>query len=202
MATINTGDIIRLVLTFTMPSGTVSQNIYHYAVDALTDPDSNNVINDFLGRLLTMYTHIEEQMSDQVVGNILDMYVRDTVNNEWTLVEAEQADVISGNSGFQMLPHGNAALVSALATNNRSYGKKYLPGFVEEAQTASIWTPQTLGDLALFAAGYADAFIGGSGTYSAGLWSEKNLDFTPFIGGAIVNGLVAYQRRRKPGVGI
>lgn len=202
MATISTNDILRLVLTFTMPEGTVAQNIYHYVVDSLTDPDSANVASDFLARFIAIYNHITPIMNDEVVGQTQEMYVRDEGAGEWTLVETDILVPIAGQSGIDMLPHGNAALVSALSTNNRTTGKKYLMGITEGEQQQGRWVASTVTALGLFAAGYADDFAGAAGAYTPGLWSEGILAFVPFIGGAQVNDIVAYQRRRKIGVGI
>jgi hypothetical protein len=185
-----------------MPQGTVAQNIFHYVVGSINDPDSENVANDFLGRFLSMWNHVVGQIDPGMIGNSQEMYVRDVPNNEWTLTETDDLSVIQGGSGSQMLPHGNAALVSALSTNNRTSGRKYLSGFVEDAQVDGVWDPAALADLVLWAAGYADPFTGSSATYVPGLWSVKANEFVPFIGGASINAIVAYQRRRKVGVGI
>ena len=202
MATISSGDILRLVLTFTMPEGTLAQNIYHYVADNITDPDSANVANDFIARFLSMYAHITPIMNNGVVGQTQELYVRDTVADEWTLAETDVLAAIAGQSGLEMLPHGNAALVSALSTNNRTGGRKYIMGFTEGEQQQGRWLASTVTALALYAAGYADTFTAGAGTYTPGIWSESILDFIPFLGGATVNDIVAYQRRRKIGVGV
>nr|CRY96614.1 hypothetical protein [uncultured prokaryote] len=202
MATINAGDILRLVLTLNMPYGTVAQNIFAYTVISLSDPDSSNVANDFVARMLAIYAHVTPAMSDLIDGNTLEMYVRDTTNQEWTLVETDSMAALVGEASDEMLPHGVAGLVSALSVNNRTSGRKYLPGLTEGAQAEGQWTASTLSGIASYAAGYAGGFAGGAGAYAPGVWSETDQEFYAFQGGAVVNGIAAYQRRRKVGVGI
>lgn len=198
------GTILRAVAEVIMPSSTVAQNVFYLQFD--DDGTSNSdqdVVDDIVEWLDIVYTSFKGKVSDTVLPGEVKVYKWDTVGLDWDEVGSNSlVTVFSGTD--QMLPHGVAPVITGRTSDPDVNGRKFLPGFAEDTCNASALTGATISALLITAALWVTDFTGtltGS-NFNPGVWSVVQVAFKAFVDHIIVNGIIGYQRRRKPGVGI
>lgn len=201
---ISSGTILKIVVSLLLPDTVIAQNIFYSVVADLTTSDAEeDVVTDLVTWVEAMYTTLAGIISDDVVASDIKVYEYDSIDDDWDEVGTSTwADTFSSTS--DMMPHGVACLIHARSTDPDTHGSKYIAGLSENNALDSDITGAAVAVLANFADDWVDAFIGieTGGTFGPGVWSEVGTVFKLFNGNYTINGLIAYQRRRKPGVGI
>ena len=102
------------------------------------------------------------------------------------------------------MPNGVASLVHALTTDPDVRGSKYFGGHLPASTVDNDWTGGFLSTMLAGGLIWVEPFVGAGtgGDFAPGVWSPTKTNFFLFNGTVTVNAQVAYQRRRKPGVGI
>jgi len=196
--TINVNDVLRVaVIHDNDPAGEVV-NQYQFRFDGPA------TITDTAG--LGDVAYIIEQLYNIVVNminirNVLrEVGVFNVTQNR--LVGVTDANTYVGGTGIgTQMPPGTAALATFKTNVPKVILRKFLPPFAS-AQLASSGALSGTAQTAVeaFAAALLPQQISGSNRYQYGYLSSKTLSFeVPSI--AIVGATIAYQRRRKPGVG-
>ncbi len=109
--------------------------------------------------------------------------------------------LVAGTSGNDGLSDGVAALVLGRTAVSKVIGKKYFGIFNEAAIADSLWVAATLSQLALAGADWIEPFTGTlTSTWDPVVWRRASSTSEVFTE-AVVQGVSAYQRRRKRGVG-
>lgn len=203
------GDVIRCAVNIALPDLVIAQNIWYWQLEdsVPNNPTNAQVVTSVDNELTALYEDIEAVMTDG--ATVLDA---DIDRVEWEIDHWENKEnvgiatlAIVGNDAVNdMAPHGCAVVVTANTPRPQTRARKFFPGIVESAFLDSdlggtILTALTQlgiewlsGRLVTGSAELVPVVLGQSGA-SAGL-------VYPLVS-AIVNGLVGYQRRRKPGVG-
>lgn len=138
-----------------------------------------------------------------LLKNVVTFYGFDLYNwdgNEWQPMTAEVYSKVGTVASGDYMPLQVAAVLVAKTTQKRSFGRKFLAGFVESQIADGAIISAALTTLATVAANWIAPITVGSSTITPGLWTKDNT-FVTFIG-AVVDVLTGTQRRRKPGVGI
>lgn len=202
--TVPANAILRLVATLAMPDSTIAQNIFYlkFLADG-TSTDEQDVLDDCEAYIDAIYTELEGAMSTAVSGVEMHVYIRDVVGGDWDEI-GKNAWTFVGTNATDMAPHGVAALVHARTTDPDVNAAKYFPGFVEANFTGSTVIASALTVLVAASVDWVTVFAGPNtlSAFDPGVWSTKNLAFFDFNLTTIIPTIVAYQRRRKPGVGI
>lgn len=206
--TVQDGDVIRVTLNATMPDLVVAQNVYYWQLD---DPVPDSPTNDQIraaidAKLTAMIGDIQSIVVNDVEFTNAEIDRVEWETDHWETKENLPTAVIStvGTETTDMIPSGCAAVLTADTSRPQTRGRKFLPGFYEAGATDNDWIASVQTALTAFAVEWAlnrlvtgsaelvPAVLGMSGA-SAGLIYP--------IAAIIVNSLVGYQRRRKPGVG-
>jgi hypothetical protein len=201
---LSTNDILRIVVSLAFPDSVIAQNIFYVLFENDgTSADDQDVLDDLEDYIEACYGDLQGAMSSQTDISDGKVYVYDSSGGDFdevgTILPAFTA---SGNA--DMSPHGVAALVHGYTTDPDVIARKYYGGIQDTSVTDSDISAGVLTNLLLAAADWVTPFTGsatGSG-FVPGVWSPTQTAFFAFNDNIVVNGQVAYQRRRKPGVGI
>lgn len=204
MAAITEGTILRIVAVMLFPDSVVLQNVFCTVLTTVVgDNDSTDIVEDMVEYIEDIYTELTDAMDEDVDPSEVIVYEYDAVDDDFDEVGSDVFSIGAGTAGT-LLPHGVAALVNFNTTDPDIQGKKYFGGLIEEVWIQSEWNAATLADLALAGAAIVGTFtatITGN-IYQPAVWSPTNTVAVPYSGTILVPTAAAYQRRRKPGVGV
>jgi hypothetical protein len=204
------GTILKCVVTIELPDTVIAQNVWHWR---LRDPESIEptdiqILNAIENHLEDIYTNLQSSIANDVLVDEVDVDVVEWNPTEeyWETVLNVGSRVlgINGSNATDAVPHGVAAAITGDTAQPRSRARKFFPGFAENGVDDSTWSGGVLTALAaaivdwltdrmVYSTAVLEPGIPGEGVLSAGVW-------LPLISAA-AQGIAAYQRRRKPGVG-
>lgn len=150
-----------------------------------------------------VYTELINLISSDVVMQQAKVYQFDVPGDDWDEV-GTVVPVVTFASTPPMAPHGVAALTHAKTVDPDVTASKYIGGLEDNRVTDSDLSAGSLTLLAAFVLEWGLPFVGTAtgAAFEPGVWSQVQSTFKLFNQAYIINGQVAYQRRRKPGVGI
>lgn len=199
---LSSGDVIRVVLAFTMPSEVVMQLVTHYLIGTGSDIDENDALDEIEAVLATAWANIEDDVVDSVLGQTLKLSLWDTVEKRFDEVATKAVTAFDGTSIEEMLPHGAAAVCRFFTSQGRRQGRKFISGLGEGQQHNGLLESAPLAALVLFAADWVLGVVVDSTNVNQGVYDTALESFKGFQQSVAVNTIVGYQRRRKAGVGI
>lgn len=201
---IASGTILKVVASILMPDNVIAQNVFYTIVtDLVTSDDEADVVDDLVTWVEAMYDEIATGISDECAASDVKVYEYDPADPDWDEVGvAVWVDTFALVT--DMLPHGAAQIIYAKSTNPDVQAGKYIAGLGELTCVGSDLDNGAITRGLAFAGEWVAQFVGleTGGTFDPGVWSTARTEFLLFNGNVILNGLVGYQRRRKPGVGI
>ena len=196
--------ILRVVVSLLFPDSAIAQNVFYTLFE--NDGGSNDdedVLTDMSDWVDTMYDAMSASLDSDITLTGIKVYFYDTVGDDW-----DELGVEFPGTGFSatgdMMPNGIACLIHAPTVNPDVTGAKYIGGFLDDSVVENDITAGALANFALFATEWTDPAVfsaTGSG-FIPGVWSATKDQFFAFTTSSSLNVGVAYQRRRKPGVGI
>lgn len=198
------GTILRVVGELIVPQSTVMQNVFYCKFDDNgTSNDEQDVVDDCRDWLDDIYGELVAQMKNTIDSGEVKVYEWDTVGLDWDEIGSAFLTVNFTNAG-DMLPHGVAAVITGRTFDPDVSGRKFFGGFCEDQQVGSVIGAAAATALALAGSEWLTTFTGAAtaSTFKTGVWSVAQSTFRQFVATLIVNGIMGYQRRRKPGVGI
>lgn len=201
---ITDGTILRVVASMAWLDANVAQNVYNAVVTGGGGPwDEDDIVQDAKTWLDDMYLNVAAQMSDELDGTTVTVYEYDSVDDDWDEVGLDTW-VYNFTQASAELPRGCAPLVNLKTTDPDVSGKKYLPGFSEAGVDAGLLTAGAMTDIVAYALDLMTPFAGSdsAATWTPGIWSPTRGIFYASSLVALTSNVVAYQRRRKRGVGI
>lgn len=199
---IGAGD--KLSIAANMLNGGLSKvvNVFKLSVSSLASQTQAQIRADIAEYVEGIFTDIISEMEDALSFDNIDIY-----NLTGNIIEPqiEWPTLTQGGNAAAPLPIGCAALVLARTGVSRHIGRKFFGTLVEGRATGSFWDSTMIGKLLLALGDYMNVFTGSNGVGLTPGVQEILLGgglgvFRPFIGGS-VQAQVAYQRRRKFGVG-
>lgn len=204
---IDVSDVLRIVLTFTMPETTVAQLVWHYLVTAGTPETETSVLSFIVNNTVNAFAGILVDMSNQVAGDEFEMLKWDFTLNRWDGVANENTTSIDGVDTIDMLPHGVGPLTVFHTGVGRRRGRKFIPGYVEDTQDQGILDVGAAARLITHALIFDNDIASATLTSKPGNFNVDPLSplfetFAEWNKTAGINTTIAYQRRRKAGVGI
>ncbi len=201
---IQVGDILRVVAVLSWLDGDVAMNVFNAVIGGSGGPyDDADVLDDAVSWVGAMYAEVVAEISDNMDGSEVRVYIYDSVDDDWDEVGINSW-TFNPTGTAENLPRGCAALINARSLDPDVNGKKYLPGFVEGFAIDGLWSAGTVVKLAAFGAEWATAFTGSvsGASWVPAIWSPTDTVARAMNGTILVPSIVAYQRRRKDGVGI
>lgn len=201
---VEAGTILRVVAELIAPQSSVMQNVFYTKFDDTGGSNENqDVVDDCVDWVDALYLTLVDEINASVIPGEVKVYLWDTIGLDWDELGSGSMGTSFTNAD-QMLPHGVAAIVSARTFNPDVTGRKFFGGFAEDQQSQSILDAAAVIALAFTASAWIEPFTGlatGS-VFKPGVWSVVDVAFRQFVETVIINALMGYQRRRKPGVGI
>jgi len=198
------GTVLRIVASLLFPDSVIAQNIFYTVfTDNGSSNDTDDVLDDLVDYVEDIYTDLLNEVAEEVDLGEMKVYEYDSVDDDWDEVGTRTPSV-AFNQTADGLPNGAAALIHARSTDPDVSGHKYFGGFGNGKAVDNDWTSGCLTQLVQCGSTWVTNFVGTAtgGDFFPGVWSPTRTNFYAFNGTFIVNGVVAYQRRRKPGVGI
>ena len=128
------GDIIKIVIAFTMPDNVVAQLVTHYIVGAGSDVAISDALDDIETALGNAWDETAGNVADVVLGDTIKMSLWDATLKQFDEVASKATALFDGTNIGEMLPHGVAPVVRFFTAVGRRQGRKFIPGLVEGAQ--------------------------------------------------------------------
>lgn len=204
MATIPSNAILKVVLSLLFPDSAIAQNVFYvlFENDGTSD-DKDDVLDDLSEWMESIYDDMAAAVSSSINITGFKAYIRDTPGGDWDEVGVGFPSDTFSAAGDPM-PNGIAALLHAQTDDPDVIAAKYFGGNTDTATVDNDFTAGSISTYINAGAEWVDPFTGtttASG-FIPGVWSTAQGAFFPFSTAYSVNAQVAYQRRRKPGVGI
>ena len=198
------GAILRIVASLIFPESVIAQNVF-YAVfaDTGTSADEQDVVDDLGDYIDDIYNDISALVCDDVSLSDIKVYVYDSTDDDWDEIGTAVLTTTM-NLADDMLPHGVAYLVHAKSIDPDVTASKYFGGIGETRADDGEWNASTVTPMANALATWITSFVGSAtgADFAPVVWSTVQSQARLFSGTVIANLTPAYQRRRKPGVGI
>lgn len=201
---ITVGDILRVVAVMSWLDGDIAQNVFNAVITGTGGPyDDVDIVADALAWLGVMYANIVSQMSDEIDGSEVRVYVYDSADDDWDEVGSD-AWVFDPSGTAEQLPRGVAQLINCKTLDPDISGKKYIPAGTEGIVVDGLYNTTAITNATAFGVDWVTAFVGATSgaDWTPGIWSVVNTLLQPMSGALILPTIPAYQRRRKRGVGI
>lgn len=201
---ISVGDVLKVVTVLQWLDGDIMQNVWNAVITGSGGPyTDSNILSDAVIWMNAIHLNLGADLSDEVDGSEIVVYVYDPVDDDWDEV-ASQSWAYNFTDAAQQLPRGVALLINAKTTDPDVNGKKYIGGLTEDGATDGLWNAPLLTIAGDVADDWLTPFAGATSgaDWQPGIWSPTNTNFYAATGTAIVPSIPAYQRRRKQGVGI
>lgn len=200
--TVDNGDLLRAVVRIDLPDQVESQGVFHWQFVGASGQTDVNVTADIRAQIQTIYNNLTAFMDASLSFGLMTIY---EVTGLGVVVRTvgEDTPVVTPAGLGQILPHGTAAMIRSLTDIPKVDARKYIPGFMEEDTDDGFLQAGVVAAL-LTAANQAYRTFTGATTgedYDPGVISSKQSAFVPTNTTQVVDNLIDYQRRRKPGVG-
>lgn len=202
--TVPTDTILRVVLSMLLPDSAIAQNVFYAIFKNDGGSDANqDVLDDLEAWMEAIYTELILNIVSEIDLTGMKTYFYDAGDDDWDELGVNFPTVSFG-AGGDPLPNGIAALCHAPTTNPDVTGAKYFAGAAEGLTSDNDWEATPIANYVDAIQVWVDPFTGGltGSEFIPGVWSVAKTAFFEMTTAGSLNGQVAYQRRRKPGVGI
>lgn len=200
--TILDGTALKVVQEINLPDGVIAMNIYYFETSFADSQEEVDIIDAVETWIETLYTTIIDAVADVVSLGEFTLYRYIPLTDEWDNEGTGVPSVVFAETS-DMLPHGVSALVRAYSYDTRSIARKYIPGFGESEQTDGAWVAIALTALAAYGAEWSStALVSPGNSLRPGVWDTVSSEIHILNQTEVVLAEPAYQRRRRPGVGI
>jgi len=200
--TVSNGDIVKVILEYVYPGASTALNIFHYVYSGASSTDE-----DTLDALETWFTaDWADTWADLAPSTAsVDNLKAQIVSAAGVVLRDLGTAVIGvpGILGSEVNPGAVSGYLMANTASPQIRGSKYVPGISEGAIVAGLFSAPAVLDLGLLLVDYlANITIITGERLLPGCLSTKTGGFVTFTDSGLINSTPAYQRRRKPGVGI
>lgn len=196
------GEIFRTVIKYETASASQGQTVHHHQLSGagFSDQDVLDALEDWAdndwGAAWALLGGNDVELTEIEV---------DVVNPDGT-VNRNIGSVSINKSGASLTSTSAAAVAGFMEADTgfaKRRGRKYAPFIGDNKVSSGVLSSVALNELtALFAEWVADIIVLVTGTLIAGILSRVDDTFYAFNGAGTTTNVPAYQRRRKPGVGI
>lgn len=201
MADINTGDLVRLIQSFSMPEEVIAQNVLAFRATAGESTDAQ-LLTAAATFMSTLYTNLVGIMHNQVSTSDCKVVKVVWSGGAWITdrVIGTFLPGVTGTDGTDMLPHAVAGVLTLPTAVPKRRGRVFLPGITEANQANSLWVAGAATAIGNFATTLRTGFTSGTADMRYAVLGNDGLNNTSTS--FSVRGISGTQRKRKPGVGI
>lgn len=195
------GSTLRVSLHFSSPNASDIVNVYHLFTDSVGDVSETNLLSDLQGWASNMMTNLSGIYDQAVTLDEIEVWVWNSALSRWDSVGSTTSTWAGTSTTSEALPSAVAPLVTADTVDAHAKGRKYLPPPVEVQVTDGILENTAVNALLNFLTDYASTYVGTYTELIPGIWQIASQAFKLFTGTGTATNVLAYQRRRKDGVG-
>lgn len=197
--TIENDSILRVVATLSIGSVSKAQNVFHVTLTTGGPEDDSQVVTDVLEWIEDIYGEVESNIKDDVELDKIEVYER--VSGAWEPVGALPG-AWAGVAVVDRMPSGCAQLLYGYKSRTGHTDKKYIPGMHDDCADGDeiVTVSKTRGDAA--ALQWITQHVAVSGNLYTPIHFNPAAEYAVAYVASGSSERVAYQRRRKPGVGL
>lgn len=204
---IGVGDVVRIVAEWDIPDSTIAQLVWHITGTVGAAQTELVVLASAMAHLEAAWLHIDQDISENVLGSTFSILLWDFALNRWDGVGDAALLNADGSNVTDMIAHGVSALAKIFTGQARRQARKYIMGYCENNLEDGTLSAAALVQIALFAGALDNPFNAGALTLAFCTFNtdtESPLYETSSIasGSVQAESIAAYQRRRRPGTGI
>lgn len=197
------GDLWKLTLEYVLPDGGTAQNVFHY-VCKIADPGATDldVLTAVLFELQIGWASAAGRINAGTQGQIAELARYDHILQTFSTTATLPMVGFDGTTGAEASPNGISVLLKFFTDLGRSQGRKYVPGVAETMVSTNTLDALPLADFVTMAQQWGLPHVVGVGVVTPGNFNKVLGTIRTWTSDIAVNALVAYQRRRAPGVGL
>lgn len=199
--TVPDGSTIRVAAHFTSLAASDVVNIYHFFTDSVGDVSVANLLTDLQDLLDDLMTNVEGSYPTSTTLDEIEAWIWNDTLDRWDFLGSTTSTWAGTVSTTEVLPAANAPMVMADTVDAHSRGRKYLPPILEIKLSSGLIQSGVITELLNFLGDYTATYVGTYLELNPGVWQVANQAFKLFTGTGVVENVMAYQRRRKSGVG-
>lgn len=194
------GDVVRCFARTLFNDNDVQGNVYHWQVDgAATGGSDADFMDGAADWLEDVHAAHQSVGANNITFEDLTFY---NITQDRPMGVIAWPTFTAGSSTGEVLPQGIALLVVMYTAVKRVIGKKYYGGLPQGALNDEVWESVTVSGFETAAANLLTPFTaGGTDSVIHGIY-RRTLGAFVGLQSVVVRRIPAYQRRRKPGVGI
>lgn len=199
--TVESGAIIRVVVSYTAPAASIAQTVHMYRTEAGSSSEAN--------LLTAIYDHFETDMLstwDTLAPTTAEAFLIevDEISLLGTVVRdiGEKTISVFGSSASEVNSAAVSAYMHSLTERTRSLMKKYWPFIAEALIDGGQFNAAAIAAMVLlFLDMIEEIDVTGGQRLVPGILSRVTNLFYEAVGGGYTTDVPAYQRRRKPNIG-
>lgn len=198
------GEILKLTSEFTMVSGDICQNIYHFRVNTIGSVADASIITELTDWINAVLATIDDYVHQNVSANLHSVDKVAWDGSKWAVT----ANIGTFTPSFtptvstsDALPYTVSPFIVLNTSRPKTKGRKFMWGTCEEDTTGSTMISAFVTAMVNCAAAMLlDAVIDVDTFFVPGVPRTATSDFFTFTT-AVVTNILGSQRRRRPGVG-
>jgi hypothetical protein len=198
--TVADGAVLRVVPTFTYGAISKGQNVYYFRHDTGSPQIDGDVVADcleYIEELMDNFTAIQHS-TVELQG--IEVYER--VSGTWEPVGQAAGTWAGTGSSSDRMPSGCCLMINMTKVRTGHADRKFLSGFMEGAASGEEWSGTVITAAGHFIVDIISGFTGSNGVVLTPVSWDRVTDTVRNIAGGSGVARIAYQRRRKPGVGL
>lgn len=207
MATIDSGDVIRIAIEYNLADNTQGYGVHHYQATAGTGGSPATILNDIATYIEAVYELNDHVFVTETSSEEAQLFKYDFTNHRWDGLVNQALSAFIGDDALAHNPNGLAGLGKLFTDVARRQGRKYFFGMSEAQVTDGNLVAGAITAYGDILDDLGDIIVSSGITLKPGVFNTDAASvlyetFELFNDTYAVETIVSYQRRRKPGVGI
>ena len=198
--TIATDSVLRVVPTFSVGTKTKMQNVYHMVHQTASPQNETAVVLACLEAVEEYMDNFQATLHDTVELDSIEVYER--VSGLWEPIGEIASTWAATGAASDRSPAGCALMVNLFKARTGHNDRKYISGFQETLMQDEEWQSAILTAGAAYVVDVYSPFTASNSVIIKACHWNRGTDTTAFYTGGVAIPRIAYQRRRKPGVGL
>lgn len=198
--TVADGATLRVVPTFQIGALTKAQNVYYFRHDTGSPQIDGDVTADCLEYIEELMDNFQSIIHTTVELQGIEVFER--VSGAWEPVGEESSSWAGTGSAADRMPSGVCLMINLFKLRTGHNDRKFISGFMEGAHSGEEWSGSVITAAGAFVTDMISGFTGSNGVVLTPVHWNRTTDTVKLIVGGAGVARVAYQRRRKPGVGL
>lgn len=198
--TVADGSALRVVPTFAIGGISKMQNVYYFRHDTGSPQIEGNVVADCLEYVEELMDNFQSMLHTTVELEGIEVYER--VSGSWEPIGEESSTWAGTGSASDRMPAGVCLMINMFKLRTGHNDRKFISGFMEGAHSGDEWSSSVITAAGAFITDIISGFTGSHGVILTPVHWNRTTDTMSLIVGGAGAPRVAYQRRRKPGVGL